>query len=95
MFLRGKEASGVWIMLNQTITCAISSSELDNLGPGCYVKVARETGSCWAEICGVNGENCVGMIHNELSEPDCQNRPLIQFSKEQIIDLGCDNYCWC
>ena len=38
-------------------------------------------------------------FHKELSTPACRGslKPgaRIDFSEEQIVLLGCDNYCWC
>ena len=78
---------------------ALPEEELENLGPGCYVKVCK--GSCcyWAEITENKGENFAAVVHHELDKTNCpesQNEKVVSvFSKKQIVDLGCDNYCWC
>jgi len=76
-----------------------SQEELDNLGPGCYVQVKSNDELFWAEITEVSGENCTGSIHCELGGSTCKSNTKIlgemQFTKSQIINLGCDNYCWC
>lgn len=83
---------------NCVVLPSVTKSELDNLGPGCYVKIKSAQGCCWAEIAEVQGKECVARVHNELSDEQdglCKDNPLIHFDKAQIVDLGCDNYCWC
>jgi len=77
-----------------------TEDELDNLGPGCYVQVALEKDCCyWAEITSYENSLFTATVHSELGEAGkgcSKNRPTtINFTKEQVINLGCDNYCWC
>ena len=78
---------------------SVSEEELNNLGPGCYVQVKDGDNCFWAEIQSVNGENFSGTVHCELGGSVCQtnlnNHSESQFNKKQIVNLGCDNYCWC
>ncbi|MDH5256602.1 MAG: hypothetical protein OEX07_01300 [Gammaproteobacteria bacterium] len=76
-----------------------TQEELDNLGPGCYVQVKSGEECFWAEITEVDGDNCIGSIHCELGSSSCKSSTKTlgetQFTKDQIVNLGCDNYCWC
>jgi len=77
-----------------------SEEELDNLGPGCYAQVINEKNEVlWLEISDVKGDNFTGKIHCELGGSACKsytkNLQELEFSKSQIVKLGCDNYCWC
>ncbi len=76
-----------------------SEEELDNLGPGCYVQVQAGEDCFWAEITEVNNDLFTGTIHCELGSSQCKlsTKTLgsTQFTKTQIVNLGCDNYCWC
>ena len=76
-----------------------SQEELDNLGPGCYVQVKSESDCFWAEITEVDGDICTGTIHCELGAAPCKPSTKTlgeaQFNKSQVVNLGCDNYCWC
>jgi len=77
-----------------------SEEELDNLGPGCYVQVIKKGDDCfWAEITEVNDGIFTGTIHCELGASSCKSNTKTlgntTFTKDQVINLGCDNYCWC
>ena len=76
-----------------------SEEELDNLGPGCYVQVKTGDDCFWAEITEVNNGTFTGSIHCELGSSSCKSDTKIlgstTFTKDQVINLGCDNYCWC
>lgn len=73
--------------------------ELDNLGPGCYVQVKDADNCFWVEITEVKGEVFSGILHCELGGSVCtpskENVSSSVFHKNQIVNLGCDNYCWC
>ena len=69
-----------------------------NLDAGCFVRVQAGETCFWAEICERAGDDFVAIIHNELSTPQCHSDPQYkkaEFSKEHIVALGCDHYCWC
>lgn len=76
-----------------------SSDELSNLGSGCYVQVKDGENCFWAEIQSIEGEYFTCIIHCELGGSVCQtsleNLSERLFHKTQIVNLGCDNYCWC
>lgn len=75
------------------------SEELENLGPGCYVEVKDGSNQYWAEIQKVDDEFITGLIHYELENSvdgaTKKEKRTGCFSKNQIINLGCDNYCFC
>lgn len=76
------------------------STELSNLGPGCYVKIQDGQKSYWTEIVKVDGNRITAVVHPELSErgkcSSCYSSgTAVAFGKENVISLGCDNYCWC
>lgn len=77
----------------------LPANETDNIGPGCYVKVQDGTGCYWAEITHGEGDTFVGRVHNELATPQCHRKSdsttKVVFDRNQVVDLGCDNYCWC
>ena len=78
----------------------LNQQEIDNLGPGCYVQVKDTDGSCfWVEITVVEGEEFSGVLHCELGGSTCQPAKVqlgvAKYNKNQIVSLGCDNYCWC
>jgi len=72
---------------------------LNNLGPGCFIRVRDGENCFWAEIASVEGAVFTGYVHRELATPKCQAKPATAgtetFSREQIVALGCDRYCWC
>lgn len=79
---------------------ALPTEELENLGPGCYVKVREGSCSYWAEIMSSEtGNGFKGIVHHELDTAKCgeshDQKVVSVFTKKQIVDLGCDNYCWC
>jgi len=80
-------------------TKCVNDEELDNLGPGCYVQVKDGESCFWVEITAINNEEFSGVLHCELGESICQpakvSMGLETFNKKQIVNLGCDNYCWC
>lgn len=79
--------------------CEVNQQELDSLGPGCYVQIKDDDSCFWVEITAVDGEEFSGILHCELGGSVCQpskaNVAVSKFNKSQIINLGCDNYCWC
>ena len=79
--------------------CEPDKQELDNLGPGCYVQVKDGDSCYWVEITEVNGDDFVGILHCELGGSICRPTKAVKestnFNKSQIVNLGCDNYCWC
>jgi len=72
---------------------------LNNLGPGCFIRVRDGENCFWAEISSVEGGEYTGIIHRELATPKCQAKSATAdtetFSREQIVALGCDRYCCC
>ena len=76
-----------------------SEEELESLGPGCYVQVKSGNDCFWAEITEVEGDTFTGTIHCELGSSSCKASTKTlgstQFEKSQVVNLGCDNYCWC
>lgn len=80
-------------------SCEIEKQELDNLGPGCYVQVKEGESCYWVEITDMAGEEFSGILHCELGGSECvptaMTKSIGQFNKDQIVNLGCDNYCWC
>lgn len=76
----------------------IDENTLNNLGPGCYVKV-EQNGQCfWAEITQVDADQVLGKVRPELSTGQCQHKAGLvnaKFNLKQVTDLGCDNYCFC
>ena len=75
------------------------TQELANLGPGCYVQVKDDDSCFWVEITEIKGDEISGILHCELGGSICQpsksNLGVTKFNKDQIVNLGCDNYCWC
>jgi len=80
-------------------SCAPDAQELENLGPGCYVQVKDGESCYWVEITEMAGDDFSGVLHCELGGSDCvptaKTKSIGQFTKNQIVNLGCDNYCWC
>lgn len=76
-----------------------TEDKIDNLGPGCFVRVHDNGGCYWTEIESRDGDHFTGTVHKELSSAGCKQGfapgSSVQFDKEQIVLLGCDNYCWC
>ena len=75
-------------------------AELSDLGPGCYVQIVDEDCSYWTEIVKIEGEKITAVVHPELDgDKSCESckssSRAVSFSKEHIVGLGCDNYCWC
>jgi len=70
---------------------------LDNLGPGCFVKVDQGNGSCWVEIKDTDGYMFGGIVHPRLSGVECpyHKEGNILFNRDEISLLGCDKYCFC
>lgn len=72
---------------------------LNNLGPGCFIRVRDGDNCFWAEISSAEGGQYIGIVHRELATPKCQTKPTTggtaTFSREQIVALGCDRYCCC
>jgi hypothetical protein len=72
---------------------------LNNLGPGCYIKVRDGENCFWAEVSSTKEGEFTGVIHNELASPKCQTKIAsaseIAFHHDQIVALGCDRYCNC
>ena len=72
---------------------------LNNLGPGCFIKVRDGDNCFWAEITAVGDAAFSGVVHRELATPKCQPKPASAgaetFRRDQIVALGCDRYCWC
>ena len=73
--------------------------ELENLGAGCYVQVKDGEDCYWVEIQAVENDLFSGVVHCELNDSYCRsdivNENIALFNKQQIVGLGCDNYCWC
>lgn len=70
---------------------------LDNLGPGCFVKVDQNNGSFWVEVDDTDGYLFGGCVHPNLSGVECpyhQERRVF-FNRDEITRLGCDRYCFC
>ncbi|MDH5229437.1 MAG: hypothetical protein OEZ58_09045 [Gammaproteobacteria bacterium] len=80
-------------------TPALSSDELENLGPGCYVQVQESGYQFWTEITNIEGDDFTAVVRNELiANPDSIPASILakkNFCKKQVTDLGCDNYCFC
>jgi hypothetical protein len=72
---------------------------LNNIGPGCFIKVRDGKNCFWAEISSVNEGVFTGVVRSALATPKCQPKPsntgIEIFAREQIVALGCDRYCWC
>lgn len=77
----------------------LTEEELENLGPGCYVQVKDGENCYWAEVQSVEGDIFLGTVHCELGGSTCktnlENQSVNRFHRKQIVNLGCDNYCWC
>jgi len=87
-------------VLNNINTPPPSESEISNLGPGCYVKIVDGDRTYWTEIIKLEENRITAVVHNELSEtPKCQScvssHAAVVYGKQNIVELGCDNYCWC
>lgn len=76
----------------------IDQAALENLGPGCFVKVKLGENCFWAEITHKNGRSAGGYIHRELATSACRNALAVHevaFDEDQVKELGCEKYCWC
>lgn len=87
-------------------TVAVSSPEntrpdaetRDRLGPGCYVKVGKDTGLFWAEVKDIEGSKLVGMVQQTYEGAEkfgIQSGQEIKFDKNLVCGTGCNKYCWC
>jgi len=98
---KGEQDTVIVTQVNQTQSKANEpAEEYSNLGAGCYVKIVDGDCSYWTEILKVEGASITAVVHPELDEnPSCNNCKssvsAVSFTKEHIVDLGCDNYCWC
>jgi len=75
-----------------------SADVLERLGPGCYVKVGKETGLFWAEIKSVDGGKIIGKVQQtypEAKQYGIVSGSELRFDKKLICGTGCDKYCWC
>jgi hypothetical protein len=76
-----------------------SEEQLQNLGAGCFVQIAKNAECYWVEIDGEEGELLTGVIHPELASSDCQytheSNERVSFSRKQVKYVGCDRYCFC
>ena len=70
---------------------------LDQLGPGCFVKVERANGSFWVEIDNTDGYAFAGWVHPNYDAEHCpfKEQRHVSFSRYEITRLGCDRYCYC
>lgn len=70
---------------------------LDNLGPGCFVRVNQGNGPFWVEIKDGDGYMFGGKVHPQFGGADCpyHSEVNVLFNREEISDLGCDRYCFC
>ncbi len=70
---------------------------LDNLGPGCYVKINQGNGECWVEINYTNGYMFGGTVHPRINGEHCpyQSEVNVLFNRDEIVNLGCDHFCFC
>ena len=70
---------------------------LDNLGPGCFVRVDQGNGPFWVEIEDTDGYIFGGRVHPNLGGIECPYHAEceVHFKREEISRLGCDNYCFC
>jgi len=75
----------------------INGIETSNLGPGCYVRVGDGKSSCWTEIVQLESGKFIGVVHSELSKCEScgPSGKALEFEKDNILELGCDNYCFC
>ncbi|HEC18063.1 MAG TPA: hypothetical protein ENI97_01825 [Gammaproteobacteria bacterium] len=72
---------------------------LEDLGPGCYVRIQWTERNVWVEITDIDGDEFIGLIHPELSD-GMENVPptekLTTRLKAGDIDaLGCGRFCYC
>jgi len=77
-----------------------SQLELDNMGAGCFIRVKYGENLDWVEVIEIEGDVLTGVLHCELDGSICKveddrDKKEIKFKKNQIINLGCDNFCWC
>lgn len=83
----------------RVMPAVVSPDEADHVHAGCFVKVNNENGCYWAEITDVVPGGYAGIVHPELGDKDCKlvNANLLAdtFRLDEIIDLGCDNFCFC
>jgi hypothetical protein len=70
---------------------------LDNLGPGCFVKVDQGNGPFWVEVDDIDGYIFGGKVHPKLSGIECPYHKEVNvlFNRSEISRLGCDRYCFC
>jgi len=70
---------------------------LDQLGPGCFVKVERGNKSFWVEIDDTDGYKFAGWVHPNYDAEDCPYVEMchVSFNRNEISRLGCDHYCYC
>lgn len=75
-----------------------SAEVLARLGPGCYVKVGKETGLFWAEVTQVCGTKLTGRVQQTFAgakQYGIVSGSELQFDKQLVCGTGCDKYCWC
>ena len=76
----------------------ITDEQMDEIGCGCFVKVCSQHGDFWTEIRAINGNEIHGEIRGELEHTVPVSGSFsgeAVFSKDLILEAGCDQYCWC
>lgn len=80
-----------------------SAEQLNVLGNGCFVRVNNQGRCCWVEVeqQDDNGE-LLGVVHPELEGSDescegvrCELSGHVRVHRDQVVELGCDRYCFC
>jgi hypothetical protein len=71
-----------------------------NLGPGCFVRIQKQSENVWVEITSGEGDRFSGIMHPELSgsavakSASAEDMAVI-LDARQINALGCERFCYC
>jgi len=77
------------------------NEKIKNLGPGCFVRILRQSENVWVEITDGTDGRFQGVIHHELTEGAATEQrtadkdKTVQLEARQINALGCDRFCYC
>lgn len=77
-----------------------SAENLAHILPGCYVKIQKGSHDFWVEITNIEESQFKALVkHVEGGEFDATTElkqgDAIIFEKNEILETGCDRWCWC
>lgn len=76
------------------------SENIQNLAPGCFVRIKKQSENIWVEITEGEGGRFRGIAHPELTGTaaaeslSAEDRTVV-LEARQINALGCERFCYC